>query len=236
MQASDTRLPTQGENDALQGTSGTPSDVNRFVTSIDGRVPTLQENDALQGAPTSISGVPDNSNRYVLDDDSRLTTIGFTPFSQHPHTGYLGSGSFSGGYGAVSNPHTNLTWGGAAVPISPVSVGSVTSDGVITLVRPPNGSGLKYYYEIYWSMVVGAFWAASTELHQKDHPTVLAGTGANEGGDDFVTCSQRWIVDVDEAALATRPNEFEIWSVGVLGGTVTDPNRMKLMVKRIGVA
>lgn len=31
----DTRVPTQGENDALQGTSGTPSNTNRYVTNDD---------------------------------------------------------------------------------------------------------------------------------------------------------------------------------------------------------
>jgi hypothetical protein len=36
--ATSPRLPTQTENDALQGTSGTPSDVNRFVTDVDPRL------------------------------------------------------------------------------------------------------------------------------------------------------------------------------------------------------
>jgi hypothetical protein len=34
----DTRVPTQNENDALQGTSGSPSNTNRYVTDIDPRV------------------------------------------------------------------------------------------------------------------------------------------------------------------------------------------------------
>jgi hypothetical protein len=34
----DGRVPSQGENDALAGTSGTPSNSNRFVTNADGRL------------------------------------------------------------------------------------------------------------------------------------------------------------------------------------------------------
>lgn len=37
----DTRLPTQGENDALAGTSGTPSSSNKFVTDQDSRLNTV---------------------------------------------------------------------------------------------------------------------------------------------------------------------------------------------------
>lgn len=38
VQASDTRLPTQDENDALAGTSGTPSASNKYVTNTDSRL------------------------------------------------------------------------------------------------------------------------------------------------------------------------------------------------------
>lgn len=37
LQASDTRLPTQGENDAMVGTSGTASSSNKYVTDADAR-------------------------------------------------------------------------------------------------------------------------------------------------------------------------------------------------------
>lgn len=43
----DTRLPTQGENDAMAGTSGTPGSGNKFITKTD---PSINDNMALSGA------------------------------------------------------------------------------------------------------------------------------------------------------------------------------------------
>ncbi|MCK9250338.1 MAG: hypothetical protein M0P31_15365 [Solirubrobacteraceae bacterium] len=65
----DARLPTQNENNALAGTNGSPSASNPFVTSTDPRVPTQNENNALAGT----AGSPSNSNRYVTDSDARMT-------------------------------------------------------------------------------------------------------------------------------------------------------------------
>lgn len=76
LQASDTRLPTQAQKDALAGT-GTPSGSNKFVTNDDARLPTTGENDALVGT----SGTPSSSNKYVTNADSRL-------FSKAYHSGY----------------------------------------------------------------------------------------------------------------------------------------------------
>lgn len=39
----DARVPTTGENDALQGTSGTPSNTNRYVTNQDSRLVTYEK-------------------------------------------------------------------------------------------------------------------------------------------------------------------------------------------------
>jgi hypothetical protein len=68
----DTRLPSQGENDALAGTSGTPSSSNKFVTDVDTRVPSQSENDALAGT----SGTPSSSNKFVTDADTRVPSQG----------------------------------------------------------------------------------------------------------------------------------------------------------------
>lgn len=68
-QGNDSRIPSQDENNALQGTNGTPSNSNRYVTNSDPRIPTQGENDALQGT----NGTPSGSNRYVTNSDSRLT-------------------------------------------------------------------------------------------------------------------------------------------------------------------
>lgn len=78
--ATDTILPTQAENDALQGTSGSPSSTNKYVTASDTVLPTQSENDALQGT----NGSPSNTNRYVTNTDSRLTDAR-TP-TTHTHT------------------------------------------------------------------------------------------------------------------------------------------------------
>lgn len=68
-EGNDPRIPTQPENDALQGTSGVPSTTNRYVTNVDTRLPTQPENDALQGT----SGTPSGTNRYVTNTDPRMT-------------------------------------------------------------------------------------------------------------------------------------------------------------------
>ena len=61
----DTRLPTQGENDAMVGTSGTPSSSNKFVTDAD--------------TSTTLSGtkvIRANSGLYPAGDGSAITGIG----------------------------------------------------------------------------------------------------------------------------------------------------------------
>lgn len=61
---------TDLQAEAVAGTSGTPSDTNRYVTDSDPRLPTQDENDALEGNFVS-PGVsledapPSDSNRYV---------------------------------------------------------------------------------------------------------------------------------------------------------------------------
>lgn len=52
---------SDAEKYAVQGTSGTPSDTNRFVTDADTRIPTQNENNALVGS----HGAPSSTNKYV---------------------------------------------------------------------------------------------------------------------------------------------------------------------------
>lgn len=54
---------TNDQADAVLGTFGTPSDLNRFVTDTDPRVPTLDQAKALLGLPAS--PIPSLSNPYV---------------------------------------------------------------------------------------------------------------------------------------------------------------------------
>lgn len=76
----DSRLPTQGENDALIGTSGTPASGNRYVTDLDPRVasiPSATQKAGLAGT----SGTPSDTNRYVTNSDTRLLGVQAIPFS-----------------------------------------------------------------------------------------------------------------------------------------------------------
>lgn len=52
---------TDAEKLATQGTSGAPSDTNRFVTDSDTRIPTQDENNALVGS----HGSPSTTNKYI---------------------------------------------------------------------------------------------------------------------------------------------------------------------------
>lgn len=56
----DARIPTQGENDALQGTAGAPSGTNRYVTNDDGRnansrTPTAHKASHASGAADALT-------------------------------------------------------------------------------------------------------------------------------------------------------------------------------------
>jgi hypothetical protein len=77
----------QGVRDALAGTSGVPSDTNRYVTDSDSRFPTAGELAALAGT----HGIPGDTNRYVTDSDSRLTSHGV---DAHAPTHYAGGTDF----------------------------------------------------------------------------------------------------------------------------------------------
>lgn len=105
VQGNDTRVPTQPENDALQGTSGAPSGSNRYVTNADGRMPTQDENDALQGT----DGTPSGLNRYVTDSDSRLSDAR-TPTGHNPthENGGADEINVAGLSGQLADPQTPL--------------------------------------------------------------------------------------------------------------------------------
>jgi hypothetical protein len=66
--SNDAKHLTNQQFEAVLGTSGTPSIINRFVTQLDPRVPSQNENDAMTGDPTNLSGGlgPSVSNLYVL--------------------------------------------------------------------------------------------------------------------------------------------------------------------------
>jgi hypothetical protein len=64
----DSRFPTDDQKAGLAGTSGLPSDINRYVTTLDSRLPTANQKAALAGT----AGTPSDTNRYVTDQDGRL--------------------------------------------------------------------------------------------------------------------------------------------------------------------
>lgn len=119
----DPRVPTQNENDALAGTSGSPADGNRFVTDTDirntnARTPTSTLTHAIGGAAHSSSTIADLNNKVsdaTLDDvgdprdtDAIITTTGPTTLA----VGAIADGEFLkrdgstviGGPASVSNP------------------------------------------------------------------------------------------------------------------------------------
>lgn len=66
-QGNDSRIPTQNENDALQGTSGSPSNSNRYVTDNDNRL--SDSRDPNSHASTHIRGGSDQIDGDQLDID-----------------------------------------------------------------------------------------------------------------------------------------------------------------------
>lgn len=59
-EGNDVRIPTTGENDALQGTTGTPSNTNRYVTDEDNRVDIHWDlKTAGEGSFEVFAGTPD---------------------------------------------------------------------------------------------------------------------------------------------------------------------------------
>ncbi len=57
VETGDARVPTQGENDALQGTNGTPSNTNRYATSSDPRFATYYKFFRAGSTTSPITGV-----------------------------------------------------------------------------------------------------------------------------------------------------------------------------------
>ena len=105
----DTRIPTQGENDALVGTSGVPGTANPYINTTDPRVPTQGENDALVGN----RGTPSSANRYVTEADKNVAggVAGLDPVTGKFFTGQipdtiLGTVDYQGAWNASTNTPT----------------------------------------------------------------------------------------------------------------------------------
>ncbi len=134
-EGNDARIPTQDENDALQGTSGSPSNANRFVTNADTRLPSQDENDAMLGT----DGTPSDANRYVTDSDPRLT--GFSVASEANNRVITSDGAGGG----VAEP--NFTFDGSLATIDNDALGL---DPKISLINEDDntgsGSSIDFYH------------------------------------------------------------------------------------------
>jgi len=135
----DTRVPTQDENDALAGTSGTPSSTNKYVT----------QNDTTNGAnqtATTIAFVDSNPDT-ITDSGNGFVTAGFQAGQTITVSGSVSNnGTFTiasvaaGTITLVSGDSLTAESAGANVTISAAVIGKVirtTSTGTV-----PPGTGI----------------------------------------------------------------------------------------------
>lgn len=81
VQATDGRIPTQGENDALVGTSGTPSSSNKYVTDADSRntnsrTPTAHATSHNTGGSDALGGTLDSVARVGHRKNNAGSAVG----------------------------------------------------------------------------------------------------------------------------------------------------------------
>jgi len=115
----DGRLPTQSENDAMVGTSGTPSSSNKFVTNDD----TATSSTASKVVRTKSDGTIDSS--FL----SGLVKFG---------------GTGADGALSVSSGNTNIDLGGALFVVKNYTSISITGTGSVTFINPNSAGTLIF--------------------------------------------------------------------------------------------
>lgn len=153
----DGRMPSQGENDALQGTSGTPSGTNRFVTDQDTRL--LKQFEAVfyysgtlavktgagkyrlpaSGTPTitevtiGVNALPFGAN--VIADVNSVNNTTNAKTSLYTTQGNRPTISTAGPYSNVATlPNTTAPGAGTEISVDVDQVGSTTSGSDLTLI------------------------------------------------------------------------------------------------------
>ena len=141
---------TDDQADAALGTIGSPNNTNRYVTSLDPRVPTQDENNALQGGASLYEDDPDASNRYVTHSrvfvaPAELAFVASAlielPDSEGPYyVGAGGTGSAQVYFNIYSDDGEDQELLNSE--FSPVRVTGVFTEPSLTLELDPSTSGL----------------------------------------------------------------------------------------------
>jgi len=189
----DTRVPTQDENNALVGTSGTPSSSNKYVTNDDTATTATASKVARRLAGGNITVVTETqgnnstnaaSTAYV---DAGLTTIS----SQLPYT--------------VNAVETQSTWFTYEIPIL-----SANSTTVVA------GWGLYQYLTIgATNNGAGGYSALGQSNNGGSINTKLPGTGSTQGFK--FSAGKKWKMKF----YAQVANSTNIWSLGLILNNTT---------------
>lgn len=138
----DTRVPTQGENDALAGTSGTPSSSNKYVTNLDtgtsvvaGSIVRRKATTGGVAVPTTPTDTEDASSKSYVDGKS----MGCTASDTLVFSADTSSSTTSTDYIEVKRININRT-GTIRVKFDIKSSNSTTAYGKIYIDGYPIGS------------------------------------------------------------------------------------------------
>jgi hypothetical protein len=133
----DPRVPTQNENDALVGTSGSPSSTNKFVTDSDGRILSIfgdgSDGDVTISSNTTLTRDM-NYNNLTINPTFTLNTSGYRVFVKGTLTnnGTISNNGSAGGNGASPGS------GGAS---GTITGGSVGANGAVVDANNRGGAG-----------------------------------------------------------------------------------------------
>lgn len=156
----DSRLPTQGENDALAGTSGTPSGTNKYVTNDD-TTTTASAGKLIRGK--SVTGKLDESVCQTTDANiTDLTDGGETTLHSHAGIGAVVSDNLKASADTVRSGSS-----ASYAKIKEIKISSIPAGGTIRikfdLRNSYNPVGNPVYGKIYKNGV-----AAGTERSLTD--------------------------------------------------------------------